>query len=341
MAVGYKSEATNAQATAIGPQAKASGQATIAIGNGSWATPSGASGNQIVVGDAAFAYNNMNYFIGGGAGIKHDYVVCFGCAGSSVSRTRDVSTAEHQGFLGWYSDTLHTPFQTGDGFINDWWLGGPIETANPHDITLNITDGLGINKDGVDFTINASKGTGTGTPGKILFTAANATTSGSTLQTANTVLTATGTGIATGAFSPAASLHLAAGTSSASTAPLKFTSGTNLATPENGAVEYDGTNYFATSGGTRYTLAKTLTTTSALNFTATAAQGSSDMTVTVTGAADGDAVSLGVPNSAVLANSSYTAWVSAADTVTIRFSNYSSGSINPAAGTFRISVIKY
>ena len=141
--------------------------------------------------------------------------------------------------------------------------------------------------------------------------------------------------------SPTAKAHLAAGTASANTAPLKFTSGSNLTTPENGAVEYDGTNYFATSGGTRYTLAKTLTTTSALNFAATAAQSSSDMTVTVTGAADGDAVSLGVPNSAVSANSAYTAWVSATDTVTIRFNNYSSGSVNPAAGTFRISVIKY
>ena len=141
--------------------------------------------------------------------------------------------------------------------------------------------------------------------------------------------------------SPTANAHLAGGSATANTAPLKFTSGTNLTTPENGAVEYDGTNYFVTSGSTRYTLAKTLSVTSALNFASTSAQSSSDMTVTVTGAADGDAVSLGVPNSAVSANTAYTAWVSAADTVTIRFNNYSSGSINPAAGTFRVSVIKY
>jgi len=61
----------------------------------------------------------------------------------------------------------------------------------------------------------------------------------------------------------------------------------------------------------------------------------------VTGAADGDAVSLGVPNAAVNANSSFTAWVSAANTVTVRFNNYSSSSIDPASGTFRVSVIKY
>ena len=48
------------------------------------------------------------------------------------------------------------------------------------------------------------------------------------------------------AFSPTnnALLELAAGTSSV--APLKFTSGTNLTSPIAGAVEYDGTNFYAT-----------------------------------------------------------------------------------------------
>jgi len=144
-----------------------------------------------------------------------------------------------------------------------------------------------------------------------------------------------------GTTSNTALLHLAAGTAAANTAPLKFTSGTNLATPENGTVEFDGTNYFVTSANTRYTLAKTLTATETLDFTNTAAQSSSNLTVTLTGAADGDAVSLGIPNSAVNDNSSYSAWVSAANTVTIRFNNYSSAAIDPANGTFRISVIKY
>lgn len=147
--------------------------------------------------------------------------------------------------------------------------------------------------------------------------------------------------IGIGVTSPAAVLQLAAGTATANTAPLKFTSGTNLTTPENGAVEYNGTNYFVTSGATRYTLAKTLTNTATLNFGSTAAGSSADLTITVTGAADGDAVSLAVPNAAVLSNSSYTAWVSAADTVTVRFNNYSSGSQDPASGSFRVSIIKY
>lgn len=45
-------------------------------------------------------------------------------------------------------------------------------------------------------------------------------------------------------------LHIGAGTASANTAPLKFTSGTNLTTAEAGAMEYDGTNLFFTRSGT-------------------------------------------------------------------------------------------
>lgn len=51
-------------------------------------------------------------------------------------------------------------------------------------------------------------------------------------------------------------MHLAAGTAPANTAPLKFTAGTNLATTEAGAIEYDGAHlYFtAANAGTRYQL---------------------------------------------------------------------------------------
>ena len=44
----------------------------------------------------------------------------------------------------------------------------------------------------------------------------------------------------------AARLDLPAGTATAGTAPLKFTSGTNLTTPVDGAMEYNGTNLFFT-----------------------------------------------------------------------------------------------
>ncbi len=143
-----------------------------------------------------------------------------------------------------------------------------------------------------------------------------------------------------------ARVNLQAGTTTAGTSPLKFTSGTNLSTPENGAVEYDGTNYYATSGGVRYTLAKTLTATAVLDFPATSSGGgTSTRTITVTGAALGDVVSLGIPAASVEAGGTYYAYVSAANTVTIVLTNAVSilfgGTIDPDAGTFRVSVTKY
>lgn len=59
-----------------------------------------------------------------------------------------------------------------------------------------------------------------------------------------------------GTTAPSAKLHLAAGTSSL--ASLKLTSGTLLASPQSGTVEYDGTNLYFTDGtNTRRTLAAT------------------------------------------------------------------------------------
>jgi hypothetical protein len=55
-----------------------------------------------------------------------------------------------------------------------------------------------------------------------------------------------------GTSAPTAKVHMGAGSATANTAPLKFTSGTNLTTPENGAMEYNGTNLFFTrTGATR------------------------------------------------------------------------------------------
>ena len=60
-----------------------------------------------------------------------------------------------------------------------------------------------------------------------------------------------------------------------------------------------------------------------------------------TGAADGDVVALGVPNASVLVDTNFSAWVSAANTVTVRFNNWDNGANDPTSGTFRVSVLKY
>lgn len=84
------------------------------------------------------------------------------------------------------------------------------------------------------------------------------------------------------------------------------------------------------------------TSTATLNFPSTAAGASSDLTITVTGAVDGNPVALGVPNGSTLANGVFTAWVSAADTVKVRFTNTNLvTALDPASGTFRATVIRY
>ena len=73
-----------------------------------------------------------------------------------------------------------------------------------------------------------------------------------------------------------------------------------------------------------------------LNFPNTAAQTSSDLTISAVGSTLGQVVSLGAP--APPANSCFTAFVSAADVVTVRFCNFSAGSLNPGADTFSVIV---
>jgi hypothetical protein len=117
---------------------------------------------------------------------------------------------------------------------------------------------------------------------------------------------------------------------------------TAISTPTKGLLVYDSTtNNLSSSDGTVwYNYPKVLTNSATLDFGSTSAQSSADLTITVTGAADGDMVSLGVSNAATLTNSTYTAWVSATNTVTVRYNNYSGGSQDPASATFKVQVFK-
>jgi hypothetical protein len=88
------------------------------------------------------------------------------------------------------------------------------------------------------------------------------TTGGNTISNRRMTIDQNGK-ISIGNFAATAMFHLQAGTATAGTAPLKLTSGVNLTTPENGAVEYDGANYWVTSGGIRYLLSRSTTGTAA------------------------------------------------------------------------------
>ncbi len=62
--------------------------------------------------------------------------------------------------------------------------------------------------------------------------------------------------ISLGSTTASAWLYLPASTGAGQTAPLKFTAGTNIISPETGAVEYDGTQLFFTPASTRNILAQ-------------------------------------------------------------------------------------
>lgn len=137
-----------------------------------------------------------------------------------------------------------------------------------------------------------------------------------------------------------ARLHIGAG--DASTPGVILNSQASYTGTVNGSIWHNSTDnrLYSRLGGSNYQVGAVLTGSAALDFPSTAAQTSSDLTVTVTGAAAGDVVSIGPDNASVLANSAYTAWVSGINTVTIRFNNYSAAALDPLSGTFKVTVIK-
>lgn len=138
---------------------------------------------------------------------------------------------------------------------------------------------------------------------------------------------------------PSAKIHIGASVAGAGGASLKLDEGTRQTSPENGTINYISNNLEFVETSTVYILAKTLTATATLNFDLTAVN-SEDLTITVTGAATGDAVAIALDAGSVPADITFFGWVSAADTVTIRCSRVGGGgAVDPGSGTFRATVI--
>lgn len=129
-----------------------------------------------------------------------------------------------------------------------------------------------------------------------------------------------------------------------STSGSKFSYGLDL---------YDATHdgYNAVSFGTsdiRFNSQATLSLlsgTASLDFGATAAGTCDSLTITVTGAADGNPVSLGIPAALATADTyqSFQGFVSSANTVTVKRCNLTNATTalsNPAAATVRATVLK-
>ncbi len=99
------------------------------------------------------------------------------------------------------------------------------------------------------------------------------------------------------------------------------------------------TNYFNITNV--YELTNTLVAMVTLNFPNTGSRSYADLVAAVPGAEMGAAVSLGVPPAVMTVNASYFAWVSGNDSVTVRFLNHANSTVDPVAGTFRISITKF
>lgn len=99
--------------------------------------------------------------------------------------------------------------------------------------------------------------------------------------------------------------------------------------------------------GTGTAVTKILSATASLDFTALAANSCEVLTITVTGAADGDTVALGVPTALAdvdggTERTTFFGWVSGADTVSVRRCNVTgSATAEPAAATVRATVVKF
>jgi putative Ca2+/H+ antiporter (TMEM165/GDT1 family) len=85
-------------------------------------------------------------------------------------------------------------------------------------------------------------------------------------------------------------------------------------------------------------VSKILTASASLNFPSISAVSQADLTITVTGAAVGDEVMMALP-AAPTAGLVFNAFVSAADTVTIRASNITASPVDAAAATYGVIVV--
>jgi hypothetical protein len=130
-------------------------------------------------------------------------------------------------------------------------------------------------------------------------------------------------------------LHLKAGTATANTAPLKINSGTVMATPEDGCIEYNGTKWYSTISTDRQEILRGATYSPTLTPSAVAANSESVQTFTISGLIVPYAVQVSPPASMAGLGIMWTR-VSASNTLEIGFRNFTAGSLTPPSGTWRI-----
>lgn len=107
----------------------------------------------------------------------------------------------------------------------------------------------------------------------------------------------------------------------------------------NSGSNLDATTSLSVGGGGAVT--KSFVGLATLDFPSTNAQKSSDLTLAVTGVADQDPCFVGPPAASAGSDSAYTCFVSGADTVTVRYANYSSAPQDPGSGQFKVTLFHF
>lgn len=196
-------------------------------------------------------------------------------------------------------------------------------------------DGTAIRENGgFRFFMDGVATTGS-TPSRFVI---NTTPTGSVNQVERIIVRSTGN-IGFGEANPTASLHIKKGTETAGSAPLKFTSGINLTTPEAGAMEYDGTDLYFTPGASRQTIFRGYTNTANPSFGSIPAGTTVEKIITVTGATIGSTCNVS-PNGTIQSGLIWNSYVSAINTVTVRITNITPAAITPTARTWKATVIQ-
>ncbi|OQP59646.1 hypothetical protein A3860_36830 [Niastella vici] len=301
----------------------------------------------VAIGDNPMLYNttgNYNVAIGASAlasrisktSSSQNVAIGYGCANNRTFGVNNI-------FMGFFAN-LDAP--AGDNNIgigansniyggsNNILLGTGSYTSNTSNATV-IGQGITCDLSNLVILGRADQNTVVGVTN-------SSTDNGARLQVNGSQTTAGNLGVG-GITAMSAKMHIAASDGSAGSAPVKLTAGAVLATPEDGTVEYDGSELYLTTGSSRYALSKTLKGQITTDFGGISLSAFSAVTVTltVTGVQSGDVVNVSANSGSVNPPSIViTGYAATANTVTLRAYNASNSAVTIASDTYKVRVIK-
>lgn len=226
-------------------------------------------------------------------------------------------------------DTAGTLSVTGNSTITSADIGGGYTAGSGTGATISSAGALSING---DLNVNGNATT-TASSGNIE-TAGTLTVVGNSIQTSSDFGGGYTAGSGSGATITSAGLF--------SINSDFRVNGFATTTASSGNFATEGSVTIGGSTGTA--IVRHISSSASLNFPIVAGSSCDTQTLTVTGAADGDTVSLGVPNALATASTTlvFQGWVSSSNTVSVRLCQVATTGISdPAAATVRADVWKH